>query len=114
MYDALGYHPPWVAYYAISGEDVVGGGAFVGAPSNGRVEIAYFTLTEHEGCGHAGRTASELIRIARLHEPDLTIRAKTLPANNPSTRILSRLGFRRTGWANDHEIGQAWLWELMP
>ena len=44
LYRSIGYSPPWIGYAAIDEEFVVGGGAFVGAPADGAVEIAYFTL----------------------------------------------------------------------
>ena len=41
------------------------GGAFVGAPQDNCVEIAYFMLKEKEGRGYATNTVAGLIDIAR-------------------------------------------------
>ncbi|NHB77516.1 hypothetical protein [Rhodobacter calidifons] len=65
LYAATGFAPPWISYLSVATGRVVGGGAFVGATRDGAAEIAYFTLPEARGLGHAGRTAAALIRIAR-------------------------------------------------
>jgi [ribosomal protein S5]-alanine N-acetyltransferase len=112
LYAEIGHQPPWISYLAIDGDEMVGGGAFVGPPGPDGVEIAYFTRPDREGRGHAGRTATALVAMARAADPGLTVWAKTLPAHNASTRILERIGFRWTGIVQDHEIGNAWRWEL--
>jgi [ribosomal protein S5]-alanine N-acetyltransferase len=111
-YGRVGFHPPWIGYIAVDGGIPVGGGAFVGPPGNNRVEIAYFTLPEHQFRGYARRTAAALVAIARDVRPSIEIYAKTAPEEGPSTAILERLGFRRTDTAIDHEIGEAWAWLL--
>jgi [ribosomal protein S5]-alanine N-acetyltransferase len=112
MYDRLGFDPPWIGYIAAVEGVAVGGGAFVGAPADNRVEIAYFTRAGHEGRGIATRTARRLVAIARRHSPGIEIYAKTMPEAGASTRILARLGFERIGVTTDHEIGEAWAWLL--
>jgi [ribosomal protein S5]-alanine N-acetyltransferase len=112
LYEQVGFVPPWVGYVAIVSGVGVGGGAFVGPPANNRVEIAYFTLPEHEGQGVATRTARHLIDIARRSAPGIELYAKTMPEENASTRILAKLGFERIGTVIDHEIGEAWAWLL--
>ncbi len=114
LYRSVGYAPPWIGYLAAFGRRAVGGGAFVGAPRGGRVEIAYFTLPDSQGQGVASRTAAALIATARAAAPDVTIFAETLPEPGPSPTILSSLGFVRAGVVEDHEIGRAWAWELFP
>jgi hypothetical protein len=70
---------------------------------------------------HAARARGEGLRqdhrepAARPRLPDrpsLTLWAKTLPYENASTAILRSLGFRHIGSTTDHEIGEAWEWEL--
>lgn len=114
LYTNIGFVPPWVSYVALADSTPVGGGAFVGPPVRGRVELAYFTLDECEGRGFATRTARGLIEIARDHEPGVILTAKTLPETNASTRILQRHGFGHVGDTVDDDVGQAWLWELRP
>src|SRR5262245_3555685 len=62
LYERIGYQPPWVGYLLYSSDGaVLGGGAFVGAPKDAEVEIAYFTLPEHRGKGFAKATARILL-----------------------------------------------------
>ena len=114
VYEDIGFEPPWVSYVAVSSGQPVGGGAFVGAPRGGLVEIAYYTLEPFRGRGFATRTARELVRIAREVAPEITIAAKTLRSPNESTRIVERLGFRRVRDVMDHEAGLVWEWHLPP
>lgn len=110
LYLRVGYDPPWVGYLAAAEGRYIGGGAFVGAPRGGMVEIAYFTLPEFAGLGYATRTATELVAIARRTLPEIIVKAFTLPQENASTRILRRLGFTRSGVAQDADAGEVWEW----
>lgn len=110
LYKKIGYVEPWVGYIGVAGGVPVCGGAFVGAPKNGRVEIAYYTLAEHQGNGHASAMAAELLRIARATDPTVIPIAFTLPETNASTRILERLGFKQKGEAQDPDAGTVWEW----
>ena len=70
-------------------------------------------------CGHGARSAApspenRTVRIARRADVGVSIIAKTLPEEGASTRILSKLGFSRTGIAADDKVGAAWLWTLSP
>ena len=113
-YREVGFAPPWTGYLLRRDGHYLGGGAFVAPPADGRVELAYFTLPEHQGQGFARTTASLLVEVARRTEPSIVLWAKTLPEDNASTAILRGLGFRHIGTTTDHEIGEAWEWELPP
>lgn len=110
LYRRIGYDPPWVSYVATDSGEGVGGGAFVGAPKDGLVEIAYFTVDHLQGRGYATRTAHGLVAIARQAAPGIGIKALTLPEINASTGILVRLGFRHVGMARDVDAGEVWEW----
>ncbi len=110
LYRRVGYVEPWVGYVAIDAGQGVGGGAFVGAPKDNCVEIAYYTLPEYEGRGYATKTAAGLIAIARQCDPQITLKAFTLPEHNASTKILQRHGFRHVGDAVDPDAGAVWEW----
>ena len=69
MYDRLGFDPPWIGYIAISSGTAVGGGAFVGAPADNRVEIAYFTLADHRRTGVATQIAGDWWRSRGITRP---------------------------------------------
>jgi len=110
LYAEIGHEPPWISYVATSDGVAVGSGAFVGAPKDGSVEIAYFTREGSRRQGFATSTARVLIEIAKRADPAISIWAKTSPEPSSSTRILELNGFRRTGLTLDHEIGDAWVW----
>jgi len=110
FYYKIGYNPPWIGYFVIGDNQVLGVGGFVGKPVDGRVEIAYGTSKEFEGKGVASFSCRELVKIAKKNDPGLSITAKTAPEMNTSARILKRNGFVFTGIVQDHEIGDAWEW----
>jgi RimJ/RimL family protein N-acetyltransferase len=110
LYRRIGYADPWVGYIALDNGRAVGGGAFVGAPQDRLVEIAYFTLTGEERKGYAGNTARGLMQIARRADPQVRLKAFTLMQENASTRILHRLGFKLIGTAQDPDAGDVWEW----
>lgn len=110
LYRRVGYVPPWIGYVAVADNRPVGGGAFVGPPKDGLVEIAYFTLEDEQRRGFASRTAASLVEIARNHDPGIGLKAFTLKEENPSTKILSGLGFSIFGVAQDADAGEVWEW----
>jgi ribosomal-protein-alanine N-acetyltransferase len=112
LYRRVGYQFPWVSYIAAVCRCGVGAGAFVGAPRDGMVEIAYFTLREFQGRGYATQIAQQLVEIARTTLPAIVIRAFTLPEENPSTKILRGLGFANVGYAHDKDAGDVWEWRV--
>lgn len=114
MYDAFypktGFNIPWVGYFVIRQDNIVGSCCFAGQPQDGKVEVAYWTFKEFEGQGIASFACNELVSIAYQTDPDLTIIAKTAPGHNASTKILENNNFVFTGIVQDEEIGDAWLW----
>lgn len=110
LYRRIGYIEPWVGYISVMGDVPVGGGAFVGPPKDGFVEIAYFTLPAFQRQGYAGQTAAGLVAIARAHDPAVGVKAFTLMEDNPSVRILRKLGFAIAGTAQDADAGEVWEW----
>ena len=110
LYRRVGFVPPWIGYVAVVNGRGVGGGAFVGPPKDGFVEIAYFTLENEQWQGYATRTAASLIELARATDPRIGLKAFTLKEENPSTRILKGLGFSIIGVAEDADAGEVWEW----
>lgn len=110
LYRRVGFVEPWVGYVAVVDGAGVGGGAFVGPPSDNCVEIAYFTLKDHEGRGYASQTAAGLVEIAKKAAPQVQLKAFTLMEQNASTRILQRLGFEVIGTSQDPDAGEVWEW----
>jgi RimJ/RimL family protein N-acetyltransferase len=112
MYTSIGFHKPWVGYLVVDSDVIVGAAGFNGVPENNEVEVSYYTFQEYEGKGYATFACRELIKIAKSHNPGVVIFAKTAPEENASTRILSNNGFVYQKVVQDHEIGDAWHWEL--
>lgn len=110
-YQKSGYVPPWIAYLAVENAEPLGTCAFKTAPSGGRVEIAYGTMSGLEGKGIATAMARELIEIARREDEGLVVFAQTLPLECASTSILKKLGFKRIGSVQHPEDGMVWEWE---
>ncbi|MBX7061556.1 MAG: GNAT family N-acetyltransferase [Pyrinomonadaceae bacterium] len=110
LFGRIGFEPPWIGYIAVADGRAVGGGAFVGAPKDGFVEIAYYTLESEQGQGFASRTTASLVAIARDHSPEIGLKAFTLQEENASTKILRRLGFSIVGTAEDADAGEVWEW----
>jgi ribosomal-protein-alanine N-acetyltransferase len=113
-YSRIGFHPPWVGYLALIDGTPVGMGAFKGAPTKNRVEIAYFTFPEYEGKGYGTKICKELISTAFGNDEQVEITARTLPEKNASTRILSKNGFALSSKVHDPEDGEVWEWVYKP
>lgn len=111
-YKKTGFKMPWIGYLATSEVGPIGVCGFKSAPVSGRVEIAYGTMPGHEGRGVATAMASELVKIAGEEDSSLIVFAQTLPENNASTSILTKLGFRMIGPIEHDEDGTVWEWEL--
>jgi RimJ/RimL family protein N-acetyltransferase len=112
LYQTIGFVPPWIAYLAVLDRQVVGTCAFKSPPLDGRVEIAYFTLPSFEGRGIATEMARRLTAIAKANADRPEVFAQTLPNENASTRILTKLGFTRLGTVLHPEDGEVWEWAL--
>ena len=111
-YQRTGFMRPWIGYVGLEGEVTVGVCGFKGQPVGGRVEIAYGTAPGQEGKGVATELARELVGIAREKDASLAVVAQTLPNENASTRILTKLGFQRKRTVDHPEDGLVWEWEL--
>ncbi|MAS43122.1 MAG: hypothetical protein CML43_08225 [Rhodobacteraceae bacterium] len=112
LHAEAGFRRPWTAYVAAMGVEPMGCAAFAGPPKAGRVELAFFTDPEFEGRGVAAFAAGALVAIAHAADPSVTLTARTLREDCPSTRILTRLGFDLAREVEDEEAGLAWEWEL--
>lgn len=113
-YPLTGFTIPWVAYFIIRQNQVLGSCGFTGKPRDGRVEIAYWTFKEFEGQGIASFACKELIKITQNTDPTLNITAKTEMKFNASVKILKNHHFTFNKIVQDEEIGDACLWVLKP
>lgn len=110
FYPKIGFNIPWVGYFVVRQDQIVGSCSFLGRPQDGKVEISYWTFKEFEGQGIASFACKELVSIACQTDSSLTITAKTAPEQNASTKILENNNFVFTEIVQDEEIGDAWLW----
>ncbi|MES2575395.1 MAG: GNAT family protein [Bacteroidota bacterium] len=111
-YKEIGYNFPWVGYFVIKENQIVGSCSYKGEPKDGKVEIAYWTFEEYERQGISSFSCKELVKISQQFDPSIKIIATTAPENNASTKILQNNGFTFDGIVQDNEIGDAWLWSL--
>ena len=109
-YPNIGHNFPWVGYFVLRENQIVGSCGFKGKPKEGKVEIAYWTFEEYEGQGISTFSCKELVLISQQFDSTIIITATTAPENNVSTKILQNNGFEFTEIVQDHEIGDAWLW----
>ena len=106
---------PWVHGFAIVHQEtgsVIGNLGFTGPPDDGGVvEIAYGIVPAFQGRGFATEAAEAGIAFAFASDRVRLIRAHTLPTSGPSTRVLTKCGFKRAGDIEDPEDGPVWRWE---
>lgn len=110
FFQRMGYHPPWIGYYAEKDGQLVGSAAFKGQPVNGKVEIAYMTFPAFRQQGIANAMCAQLVQIAQQTDPTIRITARTLPAYSWSTRILERNHFILHSTVKDPLDGEVWEW----
>jgi len=111
-YQKMGYNLPWVGYFVIKENKIVGSCGFTGQPLEGKVEIAYWTFEEYERQGVSSFSCKGLVFISQQFNPSIIVTAKTAPEYNASTKILQNNGFNFAEIVQDDEIGDAWLWTL--
>jgi [ribosomal protein S5]-alanine N-acetyltransferase len=102
----------WSTHLFVHAADraLIGLGGYTGPPENGAVEIGYGIAPAYRGRGLATAAAAELVARARAAGVR-TVLAHTLAEPNPSTGVLTGLGFTRTA-EFDSEDGRIWRWEL--
>ena len=102
----------WLHYFLDADGKIVGSGGFVGPPDDGVVEIGYEIAPEFRLRGYATAAARAMVDKARATGVVHTVIAHTLADENPSTRVLRRIGFRLAAEVPDEEEGTVWRWEL--
>ncbi|HOD66345.1 MAG TPA: GNAT family N-acetyltransferase [candidate division Zixibacteria bacterium] len=93
----------WAYYWVASGEGrgprtLIGSGGFHGRPdAEGCIEIGYGVLPDFQGRGYATEAVAALVAWALRHRTVTMVFANTGADNQPSIRLLERLGFLRAG-----------------
>jgi RimJ/RimL family protein N-acetyltransferase len=91
---------PYFAYVIVRRSDglAVGDAGFHGPPGeDGEVEIGYALVPAARGSGLAGEAIGLLVDWARTQPGIRRVVARIDPSNEPSRRLLERLGFARDG-----------------
>jgi RimJ/RimL family protein N-acetyltransferase len=91
---------------------LVGSGGYVGPPDDGVVELGYEIAPEFRRKGYATAAVGAMVAKAKSSGAVHTVIAHTLAAENPSTAVLRKAGFRFLGAFPDEEQGSVWRWEL--
>lgn len=92
---------------------LIGMCGFKGKPSpEGVVEIGYEIKDTYRGRGLATEAAAALVAFAFAQAEVQTVTAHTLPQENASTKVLTKLGFVHTGTVQDPDDGEVWHWKL--
>jgi ribosomal-protein-alanine N-acetyltransferase len=106
--DQLARHPDavgWMMWYFVldqgDGRTAIGNGGFKGEPRDGAVEIGYSIVPAFQSRGFATEAARALAEWAFGHDSVDRVIAQTLPESTASQALLSKLGFRRTGGADE-------------
>lgn len=113
-YPKVGFRPPWIGYFFMDGESVVGTGGYKGPPGESGVEVSYGVVPAFERRGYGTSICRHLVEMASEEKPELRIFARTLMEENASTKILKRNGFQWVGIVNDLEDGDVWEWVYEP
>ena len=61
LYSKIGFHFPWIGYFILHQNKIVGVGGYKGPPNDNRIEIAYGVIPEKEGQGFATEICKQLI-----------------------------------------------------
>jgi RimJ/RimL family protein N-acetyltransferase len=104
--------PTWSMVFFVDASTgrLIGSGGFAAPPSERTVEFGYEVAPEFRGRGLGAAAARALVdRAVASGEVDHVV-AHTLPGPNPSTGVLTSLGFERTEDAEDPEVGTVWSW----
>jgi RimJ/RimL family protein N-acetyltransferase len=113
--DRLTSHPHesewWMHFFLVNGL-LVGSGGYVGRPRNGEVEIGYEIAPGFRRRHYGTGAALALVDKAYATGEVTSVIAHTLPRENASTRVLSRIGFVQDAEVQDPHQGTLWRWRL--
>jgi RimJ/RimL family protein N-acetyltransferase len=112
LYPKIGFNIPWIGYFILNHNEVVGVGGYKGPPNNNKIEIAYGVVPEKEGQGFATKICKQLTIMALKENPTIRVFARTLMEEGASTNILRKNCFKFIGTIEDAEDGQVWEWEF--
>jgi [ribosomal protein S5]-alanine N-acetyltransferase len=89
---------------------LIGSGGFVAPPVERTVEIGYEVAPEFRRRRLGAAAARALIESAVASDEVDHVIAHTLPGPNPSTGVLTSLGFEHVDVQQDPDVGAVWEW----
>ena len=89
---------------------LIGSGGFAARPVDRAVEIGYEVAPEFRGHGFGTAAAGALVESAVASGEVDHVIAHTLPGPNPSTGVLTSMGFGHVADQQDPEVGVVWEW----
>jgi [ribosomal protein S5]-alanine N-acetyltransferase len=101
-------------YHVIHKADrmLIGFCGFKGPPdADGLAELGYGIAPRHQGRGLATEAAWAVTEHYLSTGKLRTVRAHTLPSENPSTGVLKKCGFTKIGEVIEPDDGLVWRWE---
>jgi [ribosomal protein S5]-alanine N-acetyltransferase len=113
--ERLAMHPNeanwWMHYFLLNGL-IVGSGGYVGRPKKGVVEIGYEIAPGFRG-RHLGTGAASALTEQAFDSGEVeSVIAHTLDFENPSTKVLARLGYIAEEQLRDASGTRLWRWRL--
>jgi RimJ/RimL family protein N-acetyltransferase len=112
LYAKSGFQFPWIGYFVLFGDELVGVGGFKGPPISNKVEISYEVIPKKKGLEYAAKICMLLTRLALKEDSEIRVTAKTLAGESVSTKILKHNGFKLSEEVVDPKEGLVWEWEL--
>ena len=109
-YKVIGFNKPWIGYFVLLHDQLVGSAGYKGKPIGNKIEIAYGTNTKFQHQGIGTQICHELVRLALASNPQLDVMARTLPDNLYSISVLKRNGFALSGIVHDKDDGDVLEW----
>lgn len=104
--EAAPHQAGWFGWYALLAEagnttpTLVGGGGFLGPPSDGEVQIGYSMLPQYQRRGIATEMVAGLVGWAFSQPSVMCIVGETEWENPPSVQVLRKIGFATVGTTN--------------
>lgn len=103
----------WWTFVLKETGDLLGYGGFfdIGAEET-KAEIGYGILPEHWGQGYMSEAVAEMTRFGFEDMGLHRIIGRVAPANEPSARILARLGYEKEGVLRDDEFARGEFFDM--
>ncbi|MBO6517238.1 MAG: GNAT family N-acetyltransferase [Bacteroidia bacterium] len=107
---------PWLGYFALHGENIIGTGGFKNTPNqsrrSGHVEIAYEVFEEYRGQGLGKKICNKLVDLAKDQPLCHRLIALVDLDNHKSEKVLLSNGFSLERQVEEMDGNLSNLWSL--